>query len=356
MTGSLPGTPTPANPSLSTSADLQILRQGDTEAREILAGVYPGDLVALAVRGGEDDAVPIWTCSDAAKGAVSPNGVLQILAAGTFTVEVHAGSASQSLEVRAGSERPYSGVSVPPAEPTPSPAATPEATDSPVATASPDATPQATPLATPSPTPLPSPSPSPTPSGIPPSVPSDAFADEVISFLPGPGAGFGADDLPDIVLGPPQGNGAGLGGFHVLSLGLGGTIVLKSATPILDGNGPDLIVFENPFFVGGNPQSPFAEPGEVAVSQDGVAFFTFPCEADRPQDMYPGCAGVHPVYANPSVNGIDPTDPAVAGGDAFDLDELGLAWARYVRIRDLSTTGGGSSAGFDLDAIAIIHQ
>ena len=55
-------------------------------------------------------------------------------------------------------------------------------------------------------------------------------------------------------------------------------------------------------------------------------------------------------------NGIDPTDPAKAGGDAFDLAELGVSSARFVRIRDGGTGHySGVSGGFDLDAIAAVH-
>jgi hypothetical protein len=53
---------------------------------------------------------------------------------------------------------------------------------------------------------------------------------------------------------------------------------------------------------------------------------------------------------------VDPVDPSVAGGDAFDLAALGLPRAGFVRVRDL---GLGSptpdTAGFDLDAVASVH-
>lgn len=67
---------------------------------------------------------------------------------------------------------------------------------------------------------------------------------------------------------------------------------------------------------------------------------------------YPGCAGVALVYAS-STNGIDATDPEVAGGDAFDLADIGVAQARFVRIRDAGLgSPAGVASGFDLDAIA----
>lgn len=186
-------------------------------------------------------------------------------------------------------------------------------------------------------------------------VDSDPYMDEVVSFNPGPHAGFGAHRFPDIVLGPPKGMGQSFGSLDVLSLGVEGEIILKSDTPILNEEGADLIVFENPFMVNGS-EAVFAELGEVAVSQDGLTWHTFPCEKENSEDLYPGCAGVSPVLANPERNSIDPTDPDQAGGDAFDLDEVCLSWAQYVRITALSQGGSGTSAGFDLDAVAVVHQ
>ena len=47
-------------------------------------------------------------------------------------------------------------------------------------------------------------------------------------------------------------------------------------------------------------------------------------------------------------------DPESSGGDFFDLAELGLTSARYVRIRDLSGEGAAPSVGFDLDAVGLV--
>ena len=180
------------------------------------------------------------------------------------------------------------------------------------------------------------------------------FATSVESFSPGPGSDFGQADLPDIVLGPPRGLGDAKGSLDVATLGNGGSMTLGFApSAIIDGPGPDFIVFENPFYVDGtDPPQPFAELGTVEVSDDGQSFRGFPCTASAPP--YGGCAGWHPVYANPDKNSIDPTDPAVAGGDAFDLGDLGVGRARYVRITDrIDLTGLNGS--FDLDAVSIVH-
>lgn len=175
------------------------------------------------------------------------------------------------------------------------------------------------------------------------------FADRVVSFKPGPNAGFGQDRLPGVVLGPPQGGGDASGGLDVLSLGKEGCIVLEfTDIAAVDEPGPDLLVFENPF--GG-----FLETGVVSVSADGVAWKEFPCAANDMANRFPGCAGTHAVYSSPE-NGIPPTDPARAGGDPFDLRDVGLARATFVRVCDSgANTYAGVSGGFDLDAVVVVH-
>jgi hypothetical protein len=187
----------------------------------------------------------------------------------------------------------------------------------------------------------------------------DPFADRIVSFTPGTNAGFGQDELPGIVLGPPFGAGNAQGSLHTLSLGNGGEVVMGFDAPVIcDGDGVDFTVFENAFRAAGGTGPVFVEAGIVAVSQDGDAFFEFPYDAET----YEGLAGKTPVFSTP-VNGIDPTDPAVSGGDSFDLATVGLDWAAYVRITDpgaaIPDPGNlippGINAGFDLDAIAAIH-
>lgn len=180
------------------------------------------------------------------------------------------------------------------------------------------------------------------------------FATEVVLFQPGHGAHFGHDQLPDIVLGPPQGSGDLRGGTDAVSLGAGGIIVLGFAQGIVDGPGPDFTVFENPFVVPGATLRYWAELGEVSVSDDGATWATFPCD---PTSAYPhpGCAGASPVHAGPAL-GFCPLDVRVSGGDSFDLARVGLRRARFVRIRDLQTQSPTPpAAGFDLDAVAVLH-
>ena len=47
---------------------------------------------------------------------------------------------------------------------------------------------------------------------------------------------------------------------------------------------------------------------------------TFLCTASS----YAACAGWHPVISSPK-NYISPLDPAVSGGDLFDLADVGVA-------------------------------
>lgn len=186
-----------------------------------------------------------------------------------------------------------------------------------------------------------------------PDAPATRFISCIASFTAGPGAGFGQSALPAIIEGPPQGKGTAEGSLDVLSLGRGGEIAFGfGGGTIADGDGPDFVIFENAFLVGGNPQAVFKELGEVSVSDDGETWVTFPCRKDA--FPYDGCAGWHPVISNPE-NGASPFDPAVGGGDPFDLADVGLSSARFIRVRDVSNYGSADTAGFDLDAAAVIH-
>jgi hypothetical protein len=208
---------------------------------------------------------------------------------------------------------------------------------------------------------------------------AEPFADRVVGHMAGTGGGAGEASLPGIVLGGPRGAGAFQGSTHTFSLGLGGTITLAfDDNVVVDGSGPDLIVFENAFLpTGAETQAPFAEPALVEVSGDGVDWHAFPCAIDT-APHHPGCAGVYPVFANvddpmaPSAFDLTTTPiadlvgvpvdefvpPAGAGGDAFDLADVGLAAARYVRITASPTLRPGLQglSGFDLDALGAVFS
>ncbi len=210
----------------------------------------------------------------------------------------------------------------------------------------------------------------------------DPHADAVADFVPGTGAGFGQLELPGVVLGAPQGLGLFLGGLDVLSLGAGGVVDLEFVdNVIVDRPGVDFTVFENPFFtvVFGLLGEPFAEPGRVSVSQDGVTWFAFDACQTAPLDppLHPGCAGVFPTLSDDldplAPHASIPTEtpigdlvgvaqgtlvvPEGSGGDSFDLADVGLAWARYVRIEDVGPAlGQAGTVGFDLDAVTAVNS
>lgn len=215
----------------------------------------------------------------------------------------------------------------------------------------------------------------------------DCLPDEVVYFTGGyapPEAGQRVAELPGIALGPPGDSFPVTGSTSTVSLGRGGSILIAfTDIEIVDGPGPDFIVFENAFFRSSVPADPnasytvFAEVGSVAVSANGIDFFQFPYDPNAPglvgQDATPswalpalrGLAGITPTFTG---NWTVPDDPDIwdpagrggvsgAGGDAFDLAAVGLASARYVLITDLGLATGfaGPAEGFDLDAIVALH-
>ncbi|HYD50320.1 MAG TPA: hypothetical protein VEB21_18325, partial [Terriglobales bacterium] len=186
------------------------------------------------------------------------------------------------------------------------------------------------------------------------------FLDEVVSFRPGTGAGFGQDLLPGIVLGRPEGAGSIQGSFDVVSLGNGGEIVVRFAGGgACDGPGDDFVVFENAFHAGSAEGPIFVEAGIVSVSADGQQFVELPYDPST----YAGLAGRTPVFSNPE-NQIDPRHRELAGGDAFDLALIGMERARFVRILDpgeaIEDPGNrvppGINGGFDLDAAVVLNE
>lgn len=184
------------------------------------------------------------------------------------------------------------------------------------------------------------------------------YARSVESFAPGDAAGFNQDELPDIALGPPRGKGEAAGSLDVVSLGAGGEIVLGfGKRSIQDRPGPDFVVFENAFWPGGDASQVYAELAEVSVSEDGEQWLPFPCDtAGDGEGNFPGCAGWTPTLAYDALT-LVPLELQLTGGDAFDLDDVGLASARFVKLRDLKTLDAGApAAGFDLDAVGLLGQ
>ncbi len=193
------------------------------------------------------------------------------------------------------------------------------------------------------------------------------------------------------IAGNSNGNNEGFS-FDIVSLGRGGSIVMTFNPPIFDGDGDDFAVFENSF------SDTFLELATVSVSSDGVNFVKFPALSTVPA----------PVGGFGSVDASDleqvagkyrggfgtPFDLSqLAGNPMIDVDNIG-----YVRIDDIVGDGSApndislqavadwanflvselpafvvditnaappviydpfptvGSAGFDLDAVAVMNQ
>jgi hypothetical protein len=183
--------------------------------------------------------------------------------------------------------------------------------------------------------------------------------DTVYSFKPGTGQNVGQEDeyYPMNIYGLPSDSATKekqeVRPKEILSLGLGGeiTVGLKNRL-IYDIPGIDFIIYENVFK---NPYKDiyFAEPAVVSVSYDGVEFQEFHFDSTSLE----GCAGTKPTITE----GVD-YDPYLCGGNAFDLDELGLNEIQYIRIKDITEMLINNPAhnyydptltGFDLDAVIV---
>ncbi len=182
------------------------------------------------------------------------------------------------------------------------------------------------------------------------------WIDTVFAFDPGRGQSFGREYFPANVFGPPdtaaRPERPSASPRQILSLGMGGEIVVGfRERAVVNGPGPDFVVFENAFRTPSGKV--FAEPAIVSVSRDGISWHQFPWDSLTLQ----GCAGLTPTNGA-AVDLLDPT--ADGGGDWFDLETLGIDTIRYIRISDI--TGWLAArpehpfwdptlSGFDLDAV-----
>jgi hypothetical protein len=172
-------------------------------------------------------------------------------------------------------------------------------------------------------------------------------------------------------------------------LGTGGHITLDFIdNVIVDGAGPDFIVFENAFFCSTVPGSSaddysvFVEPVIVEV-WDGATWKTFDydsaalsqvgstagdvvCAPRSLVEQLGGLAGITPTFGGDRIVPDDPSawDPAGTGGvsgwggDAFDLADLGIAQTNRIRLVDSGRIAGftGSPQGADIDAVVALHS
>lgn len=135
---------------------------------------------------------------------------------------------------------------------------------------------------------------------------------------------------------------------QVVSLGKGGYIALAFDPPIVNGPGADFIVFENAFYYGPGNTAIYDEWMMVSVSNDGENWTDLPYNTTTGEGM----AGRTPTAAF----GADYTDPATAGGDAYDLALTGLDTVRYVKVTDATQYQGADRQSADLDGVAAVHQ
>jgi len=182
-----------------------------------------------------------------------------------------------------------------------------------------------------------------------------APADTVVEFLPGSGPTGGQSELyfPANILGWPspnaQKNVPESSQEEICSIGLGGSITLSwSGKRLVDRDGVDFTVYENAFeYFNGI----YTEPAVVSVSQDGIEWLTFPFN----DQTLEGLAGTQPTIGD-----ADVSIPGAAGGDGFDIADLGLEYIRYIRLTDTTNlilkdkehpNYDVTLNGFDLDAV-----
>jgi hypothetical protein len=224
-------------------------------------------------------------------------------------------------------------------------------------------------------------------------VRGDPFADRVVDFRPLTAGGYGAALAPGNVLGPPQGRSTYAPAYRpheVLSLhvasGAGGAIDLEFTDNIVaSGPGEDFTVFENVFFIEGDPQRRFMEPAVMSIALFPGEWHRIACDVlpsgsesadlQNPHYYARGFAGRN------ASTGDDPTDPKRSGGDSLDVADTmaraGLTWFRYLRLESTGDAGrrddaggdvirhpthpvygplsGKGSSGFDLDAVSAVH-
>lgn len=212
---------------------------------------------------------------------------------------------------------------------------------------------------------------------------SDAFAasyaTQVVAYTPGSDVLAGFDD-PGAALGEPSRNNgssefngqvfdngdvtpfnAPFLGEHLVTVGLGGELIVAFDDPVLDDPlnpyGIDLLVFGNAFFAVTDFANPtavglFEEAGVISVSQDGINWWDVPGVSsdslfptlgflDTPGPFDSGGTiptdFTRPVDPNAEWDGLD--FPSLVtlydgsgGGSGVDLASVALPWIQYVRI------------------------
>lgn len=223
------------------------------------------------------------------------------------------------------------------------------------------------------------------------------FVDHVVSYTPG--SGVGSYTNPDAALGRPAA-GTGFGNLlnpfnphwqpdQIARIGDGGELTLRFSNLVLVGDGADIGVFANTFFVNGTNNAGIAgvDAVRVHVSADGVNWV--PVSDERISFDMPSTYYLEAGLMNSSAmeSGV-PTSPAVAdygkpfegtasdfigkdgqgvvdtldgsaGGTWLDLSGTGLSAVGYIRFTD--PLGGGNTDTFidntfELDAVSIANS
>lgn len=168
--------------------------------------------------------------------------------------------------------------------------------------------------------------------------------------------------------------------LDVLSLGDGGSAIVTFAAPLKDESGPDFAVFENGFANPLNANEAFLELAFVAVSSDGIHYVTFPAtsltpdteQIDQTTFGYTDARWLNNLAGKYINNYGTPFDLA----ELADSPNLDIQNIRYIRLTDVVGSIDPSFArydheghiindpfpspfptgGFDLNAVAVLHQ
>lgn len=208
------------------------------------------------------------------------------------------------------------------------------------------------------------------------------WADRVLGYEPGGASAAFADPLKALGAFSTAHTPTVPDNSSVVSIGPTGYLILGFPRPFLNGPGYDLIAFGNAFYVGGNIERRYQEPGilEVGIDVNGngvvdeadvfyrllgnpVPAFSFAGVTDPGgRETTWGYVDVTPIdgTGNPFLPD-DPFTPGItpgsAGGDAFDLDwavdaqgnPVAVRMAHFVRL----TSAGNWSP--EVDAVAVLY-
>lgn len=222
------------------------------------------------------------------------------------------------------------------------------------------------------------------------------FATSVVSYDPGidPTVGFtdpsAALGRPTRITSPDHPAGGvvtpfqpAFGADELVSLGAGGTLVLRLDDPVDDQPGTrsfgmELLVFGNAFFTGSPAAAgPLAsEPATIELSQDGTTWLPVTAVADAAfptlgyadlSDPFASTAGTistdfhRPVDPTLELEGMSFDEIVTAyagagGGTGIDIGETGLTWVQYIRFTNPHAPGSGVSPEIDGVTVVLPHK